>query len=58
MIIDGMINLPRTRKMMPDAPDEKFISPDAIAATAWSLASQDRSGWSFEVDVRPNVENW
>jgi NAD(P)-dependent dehydrogenase (short-subunit alcohol dehydrogenase family) len=58
MIIDGMIDLPRTRQRMPDAPNENFLSPDAIAEAAWALVSQHPSAWTSELDLRPHVENW
>lgn len=58
LVIDGVIDLPRTRKMLPDKPDSFFLSPDAIADTVWSLCQQDRSAWTFELDLRPFGENW
>ena len=41
-----------------DKPDDFFISPDAVAATAFHLATQDPSAWSFEVEARPFKETW
>ena len=32
--------------------------PDAIADAFWLLAQQDRSAWTFELDVRPFGERW
>lgn len=58
VIVDGMIDLPRTREMRPDLPREAFLAPDEIAETMWTLHRQPRSAWSFEVDVRPHVESW
>jgi NAD(P)-dependent dehydrogenase (short-subunit alcohol dehydrogenase family) len=58
VIVDGMVDLPRTRKMMPDKPDEFFIKPDDLAATAFALTVQPRSAWSFEVEARPFGESW
>ncbi|KAJ8600928.1 hypothetical protein CTAYLR_005049 [Chrysophaeum taylorii] len=37
---------------------EGRIDPDSIANTYWNLYSQDKSCWTFELDVRPSVENW
>ena len=34
------------------------LDPNAIAESYWNLASQPKSCWTFEMDVRPNVENW
>lgn len=58
VIIDAVIDLEWTRKRMPDKPDDFFIQPSAIAETVWHLAHQDRSAWSFEVDLRPFGEKW
>jgi NAD(P)-dependent dehydrogenase (short-subunit alcohol dehydrogenase family) len=58
VVIDAVIDLPWTRQRNPDAPDDFFIKPDAIADTVWQLTQQDRSGWSFEVDLRPFGERW
>ena len=58
VILDGVVDLPKTRALMADKPDEFFLSPDAVAATAFHLATQDPSGWSFEVEARPFGEPW
>ena len=43
---------------MKDKPDDFFIAPDAVAATAFRLTTQHPSGWSFEVEARPFKETW
>jgi NAD(P)-dependent dehydrogenase (short-subunit alcohol dehydrogenase family) len=58
IIIDGVVDLPRTRAAMADKPDAFFVRPDAVADTAWQLTRQDRSAWSFEVEARPFGETW
>jgi NAD(P)-dependent dehydrogenase (short-subunit alcohol dehydrogenase family) len=58
IIIDGVVDLERTRKMLPDKPDEFFVKPDEVAATAAWLADQPRSAWAFEVEARPFGERW
>src|SRR5215475_6308576 len=58
VLIDAVIDLEWTRKMRPDAPDEYFIKPAAIAEEIWHVAHQDRSAWSFNVEVRPFGETW
>jgi NAD(P)-dependent dehydrogenase (short-subunit alcohol dehydrogenase family) len=58
VVIDAVIDLPWTRKRMPDAPDEFFARPAAIADTVFHLTRQDRSAWTFEVDLRPFGERW
>lgn len=58
MIIDGVIDTPRTREMLPDKPDGFFLQPAAIAETAWQLVDQPPSAWSFRVDLRPHGESF
>lgn len=58
IVIDAVIDLEWTRKMLSDKPDDFFIQPDAIADTAFHVAHQDRSGWSFNVELRPFGEVW
>jgi hypothetical protein len=58
IVIDAVVDLPRTRASMPDKPDDFFLKPDDMATTAVWLAKQPRSAWSFEVDVRPFGEKW
>ncbi len=58
MVVDGVIDIPRTRKMMPDKPDDFFLEPDAIAEIAAHLVAQHRSAWSFELEARPFRETW
>ena len=58
IVVDGVVSLPRTRQRMPDKPDSFFIQPDDVAETAFVLAHQSRSAWSFEVEARPFGETW
>ncbi len=58
IIVDGVVDLPRTRAMMKDKPDDFFIAPDDLADTAFHLTEQPRSAWSFEIEARPFKENW
>ena len=58
VLIDAVIDLAWTRKRWPDAPDTFFIKPTAIAEEIWHVAHQDRSAWSFNVEVRPFGETW
>ncbi|GEQ97316.1 SDR family oxidoreductase [Iodidimonas gelatinilytica] len=57
-IIDGVIDLPRTRKVLPDRPDTFFLKADDIADTIFHTARQPKSAWTFEMDLRPFVERW
>jgi NAD(P)-dependent dehydrogenase (short-subunit alcohol dehydrogenase family) len=58
IIIDGVVDLARTRQQMADKPDDFFLKPDDIAETAYWLTRQNRSAWSFEVEARPFGEKW
>jgi NAD(P)-dependent dehydrogenase (short-subunit alcohol dehydrogenase family) len=58
LVIDAVIDLEWTRKRFPDARDDYFIKPAAIAEEVWHLAHQDRSAWSFNAEVRPFGESW
>jgi len=58
IIIDGVIDIPRTRERFPDKDDAFFLKPDHIADTVYHVTQQPSSAWTFEVDVRPAAENW
>lgn len=58
VVIDGIVDLPRTREKMPDKPDGFFVKPEALAQNLLWLAQQDRSAWSFEIEARPFGETW
>jgi NAD(P)-dependent dehydrogenase (short-subunit alcohol dehydrogenase family) len=58
VLIDAVIDVPWTRERFPDAKDDFFIKPAAIADEIWHVAHQDRSAWSFNVEIRPFGETW
>ncbi len=58
LILDGVVDLPRTRQMMPDKPDDFFIAPADVAEAAVQLTRQPRSTWTFELEARPFGERW
>ena len=58
IIVDGVIDLDRTRKAMPDKPDDYFVDPDHLAESVWFLTQQPSSTWTFELDLRPFGEKW
>ena len=58
-MIDAAIDTPRTRPVLaPGESDEFFAKPYAIAEEMFRVAHQDRSTWSFLVELRPFAENW
>ncbi len=59
VLIDAAINTSRTRPIVAaNKPDEFFCEPNAIADQIFHVAHQERSAWSFDVEIRPNIENW
>jgi NAD(P)-dependent dehydrogenase (short-subunit alcohol dehydrogenase family) len=58
VVIDAVIDVPWTRQMYGSKPDDFFIQPAAIADEVWHVAHQDRSAWSFDVELRPFGESW
>jgi NAD(P)-dependent dehydrogenase (short-subunit alcohol dehydrogenase family) len=58
VVVDAVIDLEWTRKRFHDRSDDFFIKPQAIANEIWHVVHQDRSAWSFNVELRPFGENW
>lgn len=58
LVVDAVIDLEWTRERWPERPDDFFIKPAAIADEIWHVVHQDRSAWSFNVELRPFGENW
>ncbi len=56
IVIDGAIRNPGA-KVPADSPDS-MLDPDAIAQTYLDLLNQDRSAWSWEIEIRPWVEQF
>lgn len=56
IVVDGIIRNPG-RTELPDAPDS-MLDPDAIARTYLNLLRQDRSAWTWEIELRPWVETF
>lgn len=57
VVIDGHVQ----RRSPPDAPDRgdvETLHPEAIADSYWHLVEQDRSAWTFELDLRPHTEEF
>ena len=56
IVVDGGIRSAR-RQEAADKPDS-LLDPDAIAASYAHLLNQPRNAWSWELEVRPWVENF
>ena len=60
-MIDSFINTPWTRKRIKaqiNQPDNIFTHPQDIANEIYHIAHQNRSAWSFDVEIRPDIEKW
>jgi NAD(P)-dependent dehydrogenase (short-subunit alcohol dehydrogenase family) len=55
-VIDGGIR--SALRGVPDDKPDSLLDPDAIAETYWAVLQQQRSAWSWEVEVRPWVEKF
>ncbi len=55
-VIDGGIRS-AVRSESTDNPDS-LLDPDAIAETYWQVATQPRSAWTWEIELRPWVERF
>ena len=55
---DAVIDVPWTRQMFADRPDAFFVQPAGIADAVHHLVHQERSAWTFALDLRPFGENW
>lgn len=58
LVVDAVIDLSWTRERFKGKPDEFFIKPKAIADEIWHVVHQERSAWSFNVELRPFGETW
>ena len=61
-IIDGAIDTAFIKENFPDmyALKEKdgILKPDAIADAYWFVHTQDRTAWTYELDLRPYMEKF
>ena len=62
VVIDGMIDGTFARSIAPDIQtlldEDAILKPDEIARNYVWLHKQQRSAWTFELDLRPWKENW
>jgi NAD(P)-dependent dehydrogenase (short-subunit alcohol dehydrogenase family) len=58
VVIDAVVDMPASRAMLPNRPDDFFAQPADIAEAIWFLTRQPRSAWTFELDLRPFGERW
>jgi hypothetical protein len=58
VVVDAVIDVPWTRQVNAKQPDEFFCQPEEIAESVYHLTQQQRSAWTFEMDLRPFGEKW
>lgn len=62
IIVDGAIDTPALPQRSPEKFAQKeqdgILNPEHIAENYWYLHSQPRDAWTFEIDLRPWMENW
>ena len=59
ILVDAAIDTPRTRPIFAaDKEDSYFCKPIDIANEIFHVAHQARSAWSFDVELRPDIEKW
>jgi NAD(P)-dependent dehydrogenase (short-subunit alcohol dehydrogenase family) len=55
-VIDGGVR--SAQRQEPAERPDSMLDPDAIAAAYWSIAQQPRSAWTWEIELRPWLENF
>ena len=55
-VIDGGVRSESRKE--PEGKPDFFLDPDAIAQTYLAVLDQPRNAWSWEVELRPYVENF
>jgi len=62
VIIDGLIDTAFAREhfsqRVADAGPDGILNPEHIAEAYWWLHQQPRDAWTFELDLRPSMEQW
>ncbi len=56
--VDAVIDVPWTRAVFKDRPDNFFCRPADIAEECYRIAHQAKSAWSSDVVIRPYCEEW
>ena len=57
LIIDGVMWGARARDSF-KMKREQCLEPESVARTCLHLINQDRSAWTHELDIRPDVETF
>ena len=57
-VVDGVIDVERTKEWMLEGGPDAKISPAAIAEQYWHLHTQPKSCFTQEIDIRPFCEKF
>ena len=57
-VVDGVLDNERTVGLNSDQAEDRFMKQNEVAKTILGVMEQDRSCWTFEMDIRPFNENW
>lgn len=65
VIVDAILKTERAKRVLSSKgvdinalSDDTFMQPSSVADAFWYLHQQPRDGWTFEMDLRPNIEKW
>ncbi len=62
VVIDGAIGGEKIKKNLPQVAErlgeDGMVGLDGLAHAYWSLHTQPKNAWTFEIDVRPYKETW
>ena len=62
VVVDGAIDTEFIRTKFPERyalkEQEGILNPEHIADNYWTLHTQPRDAWTFELDLRPYMEKW
>lgn len=58
LVIDGMIDNDRTRKLNENLDENRFMQAESIAKRILDMVNEDPSCWTFEADIRPFTADW
>jgi NAD(P)-dependent dehydrogenase (short-subunit alcohol dehydrogenase family) len=62
VVVDGAIGGEKIKQGLPQVAqslgDDGMVGLDGLAHAYWSLHTQPRNAWTFEIDVRPYKEKW
>ena len=53
VVIDGIVDKPKTRESIPDKPKDDYLDPKYVADLYWYLTNQDKRCWTYELSVGP-----